>query len=125
MAGEPVVTIVGNVGADPELRFLPDGTAVCSLRIANTERKLINGDWQDIRTNWYRVTAWRNDAEAVAEHVSKGTRVVVIGKMTFSDYEKDGVTRTGCEITADTVGVVPRPLKKTETKKPETDGSPW
>ena len=125
MAGEPVINLVGNVGADPELRFIADGTAVCTLRVANTERKLINGEWQDIRTNWFRVTAWRADAEAAAEHITKGTKVSVSGKLTFSEYEKDGKQNVVPEISADVIAIVPRPLKKNESKKPETNGSPW
>lgn len=123
MAGDPTVTLVGNVGADPELRFLPDGTPVCNLRVANTERKHINGEWQDVRTNWYKITIWKAQAEAAAENVTKGTRVIVVGKLTFDEYEKDGEKRTIPEVTADVFGIVPKPVKKIEQK--QQDGSPW
>lgn len=123
MAGEPTVTVVGNVGADPELRFLPDGTPVCNLRVACTERKLINGEWQDVRTDWFKINIWKKPAEAAAEHITKGTRVVVVGRLSFDEYEKDGERRTIPEITADVVGIVPKPAAKPEKK--QEDGSPW
>lgn len=123
MAGEPTITLVGHVGNDPDLRFMPDGTPVCSFGVANNERKLINGEWQDIRKNWYKITAWRNIAESAAEHITKGTRVIVVGKLSFSEYEKDGERKTAPEVNADIIGIVPKGVGKKEA--PKQDGSPW
>ena len=125
MAGEALITVVGNLGADPEIKFLPDGTAVCNLRIANEERKLVDGKWETVRTNWFKVAVWQSQAEAVAEHATKGTRVIVLGRLTFDEYEKDGVTRLAPEIKAETLGIVPKPAPKNKPKQTEDDGSPF
>lgn len=125
MAGEALITVVGNLGADPEIKFLPDGTAVCNLRVANEERKLVDGEWKTVRTNWYKVAVWKSQGEAVAEHATKGSRVVVVGRLTFDEYEKDGATRLVPEITAEAVGLVPKPAPKIKSQQVEDDGSPF
>lgn len=117
MSGEASTTIIGNVGGDPELRFTPSGDAVASFTLANTPRvKTAGGDWEDGETTWYRITSWKRDAEAVAEHVRKGDRVRVTGRLKVSTYEArdGGGTRVGLDVTADMEGVsiVPRPVKK-------------
>lgn len=110
MAGEATVTVVGHVGGDPELRFTSSGTAVASFSLANTPRtKGTNGEWGDGETMWLRVTAWNKQAEAVAEEVRKGQKVIVVGRLAQKSYKtKDGEDRTSLELTADEVGVVPR-----------------
>ena len=123
MAGEPTITLVGHVGNDPDLRFMPDGAPVCSFSVANNERKLINGEWRDVRKNWYKITAWRNIAESAAEHITKGTRVIVVGKLSFSEYEKDGERKTAPEVNADIIGIVPKGVGEKEALR--QDGSPW
>ena len=123
MAGEPTIILTGNVGSDPEVRFTPNGVAVCNFNIANTERKQVNEAWVDGRTNWFKVAVWRSQGEAAAETIRKGDRVAVSGRLSFNEYEKDGVTKVVPEITAEWVAVIPRanPAKK-ETQK---DDSPW
>jgi len=110
MAGEATVTVIGHCGGDPELRFTSSGTAVASFSLANTPRiKSANGEWGDGETLWLRVTAWNKQAEAVAEEVRKGQKLIVVGRLQQKSYKtKDGEDRTSLELTADEVGVVPR-----------------
>jgi single-strand DNA-binding protein len=97
--------IIGNLGADPELRYLSDGTPVCSFSVA------VNESWPDAngqkqtRTTWYRVSAWRRLAETCASYLSKGRLVHVEGKMqTPRPYEgRDGEWRASLDLRADRV----------------------
>lgn len=94
--------IVGNVGRDPELRFTPDGTAVCDFSVA------VNKTWKDRetgekqeRTKWYRVNCWRALAETVAEYVRKGRQVMVIGDASASAWiNEEGEAQATLELTA-------------------------
>jgi len=93
--------IVGFVGRDPELRFLPDGTAVCDFSVA------VNRTWTDKdgnkqeRVKWYRVNCWRKLAETVAEYVKKGRQVMVIGDPSASAWiDEEGEARATLELTA-------------------------
>ena len=126
-SNDPIITVVGFVGGEPTLRNLNDetGTAVCSISIANTERKMINGSWQDVRTNWYRATLWKKQAEEAAETIRKGDRVAVTGRFTITEFEKDGEKRTALEINADWIGVLPKPIASIDTTKSDKGGSPW
>lgn len=110
MSGEAIVRVVGNLGGDPELRFTPSGKAVCNFSLANTPRvKGANGEWEDGETLWLRVAVWGNMAEAVVENAHKGTKVLVVGRLTQRSYQTDaGETRTSIDVTADEVGIVPR-----------------
>ena len=106
MAGEPVVTLVGNITRDPELRFTPSGKAVVKCNLAVTPRKK-NRDtdrWEDMDTMWFQVSAWDQMAENVAESLSKGDRVVVVGRMSMRKYQTDsGEERQSWEIQADEI----------------------
>lgn len=106
MANEPIITIVGNVGDEPEIRFTPSGAAVCNFRVAVTpRRKTPEGTWEDGDATWYRVNAWRGLAENIAESIVKGTRVIVQGRLENRKYEtRDGGTGYSLEITADACG---------------------
>jgi single-strand DNA-binding protein len=125
MAGEPFITLVGNVGNDPEIRFTPAGVAVCNFNIANTERKQVNDAWVDGRTNWFKVSVWRSAGEAAAETIRKGDRVMVVGRLSFSQYEKDGEMRVVPEITAESVAVVPKGVPKKTAERVQDEDSPW
>ena len=106
MTGEPITTIVGNLAGDPELRFTPSGAAVANFTVASTPRtfnKQTNA-WDDGETLWMRCSVWRDMAENVAESLSKGTRVVVTGRLKQTSYEKDGQKRTSIEMDVDEVG---------------------
>lgn len=129
MAGEAHLTIVGNVGGDPELRFTSNGDAVASFSVGVTpRRKTRDGGWEDEDTTWYRVSAWRYDAEGVAEHLRKGDKVRVVGRLRAGTYEaKDGSTRVSLDVTADMdgVAVIPRPPKRPEARHQDDVGDPW
>ena len=105
MSSPVYVTLVGNVTDDPDLKFLPSGAAVVKFGVAVNERKKnAAGEWEDAGTSFYRVTAWRQLAENIAESIRKGARVVVHGALRMSQYEKDGEKRTAWDVTADAVG---------------------
>ena len=103
MAGINKVILVGNLGADPEMRYTADGTAVCKFRIATTERfKDRQGNMQE-RTEWHRIVAWRKLAEVCGQYLSKGKQVYIEGKIRNDTWEQEGVKRYSYEIVADTM----------------------
>lgn len=107
MSGETVITIVGNLVDDPELRFTPAGVAVAKFRIASTPRvfdKQTN-EWKDGDALFLTCSVWRKAAENVAESLGKGVRVIVQGRLKQRSYEDgQGVKRTVYEIDVDEVG---------------------
>ncbi|MEU6441371.1 single-stranded DNA-binding protein [Streptomyces sp. NPDC047046] len=105
MAGETPITVVGNVVADPELRFTPAGAAVANFRIASTPRTFdrVTNEWKDGDTLFLSVSVWRQQAENVAETIRRGDRVIVVGRLGQRHYEKDGDRKSSYEIQADDV----------------------
>lgn len=95
------IIVVGNLGRDPELRYTPQGDAVCSFSIASNERKRDkSGEFQDV-TTWFKVTLWRNQAENAAKYLSKGRQVYIEGRLRTEEWtDRDGKTRTSLEINA-------------------------
>ncbi len=93
--------LIGNLGADPELKHTGSGTAVCTLSVATTDkRKDQNGDWIE-QTEWHKVNVWAKVAENCAKYLKKGSKVYVEGKLGTRKWEnKDGVTMYSTEITA-------------------------
>lgn len=107
MSGETVVTVVGNLTADPELTFIASGAAVVNFTVASTPRNFDRktGDWKDGETLFLRCTAWRQYAENVAESLTRGTRVLVQGRLVQRSFEtQDGTKRTVIELQVDEVG---------------------
>ncbi|MGJ7439471.1 single-stranded DNA-binding protein [Aquipuribacter sp. MA13-6] len=107
MAGETIITLVGNLTGDPELRFTPSGSAVANFTVASTPRTLDrqSNEWKDGETLFMRCSIWREAAENVAESLTKGTRVVVTGRMKSRSFQtKEGENRTVIELEADEVG---------------------
>ena len=100
------MTLKGRLGADPELTFAPNGTAVAKMRVVTNGRRMVDGNWQDTDTSWWPVTAFGRQAEAAANTLAKGDLVVVIGKIKQREWEKDGVKRTTAEVTAEEVAKV-------------------
>ena len=96
--------IIGNLGADPELRYTPGGKAVTDLRVAvNDNRKGPDGEWIE-ETLWFRVSVWEQQAERLAEQLRKGNKIYAEGQLRAREYEaRDGQKRTSLEITADSV----------------------
>lgn len=108
MSGETVITIVGNLTADPELRWTQSGSPVASFTIASTPRFFDrqSGEWKDRETLFMRCTAWREMAENIAESLRKGMRTVVRGRLVQRSFEtREGDRRTVVELQADEVGV--------------------
>lgn len=104
MAGEPLITVVGNATEDPSLRFLPSGAGVASWTLACTPRVKKGEEWIDGDTIFYRCSCWRQQAENVVETITKGSRVLVHGKLKVRAYEKDGQQRQSIEIDVEHVG---------------------
>ena len=107
MAGETIVTVVGNLTADPELRFTPSGAAVASFTIASTPRNFDRNtnEWKDGDALFLRCSIWRQAAENVAESLQRGMRVVAQGRLKQRSYEtREGEKRTVVEMDVDEVG---------------------
>jgi single-strand DNA-binding protein len=120
MASENQIIIVGNLTDDPELRYTPNGAAVVKFRVAVNRRfKDEAGNWKDGETSYFTVNAWRTLAENVAETLSRGTRVVVAGRLQMRSWEtQEGDKRTVVEIEADEIG----PSLRWATAKVERQG---
>lgn len=124
----PTVTILGNLVADPELRFTNAGVAYATFRIAASERKKnqATGEWEDGDTTFLKVTAWRQTAENVAESIMKGTSVIVTGRLKSRTVDQpDGTKQTYFDVDADAVGVdlARASAKVTKTTRTPMSGS--
>jgi single-strand DNA-binding protein len=107
MAGETTLTGVGNLTADPELRYTPSGAAVANFTVASTPRTFDRqaGEWKDGEALFLRCTLWRQPAENVAESLSRGARVIVTGRLKQRSYEtQQGEKRTVTELDVDEIG---------------------
>lgn len=107
MAGDPVITLVGNLTSDPELRFTPNGAAVANFTVASTPRMFDrkSGEFRDGETLFMRCSLWRDAAENVAESLSRGTRVIVQGRLKSRSFDtKEGERRTVMELDVDEIG---------------------
>ena len=95
------IILVGNLGRDPELRYTPQGTAVCNFSMAtNEKRRDKNGDMQDI-TTWFRVTLWGRQAENASKYLQKGNSVYIEGRLKLDEWtDRDGNTRQTLDVTA-------------------------
>ena len=106
-AGDIPITVVGNLTGDPELRFTPSGQAVANFTVASTSRTLdrTTNEWKDGDTTFIRCSVWRQYAENVAETLTKGTRVIVTGRLKVRQYEtREGGKGTSVECDVDEVG---------------------
>jgi single-strand DNA-binding protein len=107
MAGETVITVIGNLTGDPELRFTPSGAAVANFTVASTPRTFDrqSNEWKDGETLFMRCSIWREAAENVAETLTKGTRVIAQGRLVQRSYEtREGEKRTVVELQVDEIG---------------------
>ncbi|RTE49794.1 single-stranded DNA-binding protein [Actinobaculum sp. 352] len=118
MAGEPIITVVGNLTADPELRYVASGTPVASFTVASTPRTLNRqtNQWEDGEAMFIRCSVWREYGENVAESLTKGMRVIVTGRLTVRSYEYNGQQRTSLEMQVDEVGPALRYARAQVTK---------
>ncbi|MGK5449461.1 single-stranded DNA-binding protein [Streptomyces radiopugnans] len=122
MAGETVITVVGNLVDDPELRFTPSGAAVAKFRVASTPRTFDRqtNEWKDGESLFLTCSVWRQAAENVAESLTRGTRVIVQGRLKQRSYEdREGIKRTVYELDVDEVGAS---LRNATAKVTKTTG---
>ncbi len=136
MAGEPTITITGNVAGEPDLRYSPSGVAVCGFTVASTprEKDKQTDKWVDKETLWVRVTAFRDDAVNAAESLVKGSRVVVTGRLSQETWEtKEGEKRTTMKLIADEIGAslkwatvtIHKPERGAARATNKVDDDPW
>lgn len=107
MAGDTTITVVGNLTADPELRFTPSGAAVANFTVASTPRiyDRQSGEWKDGEALFLRCNIWREAAENVAESLTRGSRVIVTGRLKQRSFEtKEGEKRTVFEVEVEEIG---------------------
>jgi single-strand DNA-binding protein len=133
MTGEPTITVVGNLTADPDLRFTSAGVAVLDFTVASTPRiyDRESGEWRDDHTLFLRCNLWRQAAENAARSLTKGTRVIVQGRLKQRSFEtKEGDKRTVVELDVDAIGPELR-YASAKVSKVSRDGSttadddPW
>lgn len=107
MSNDTVITVIGNITGDPELRFTPSGAAVANFTIASTPRKFdkTSNEWKDGETLFLRCSVWREQAENVSESLQRGTSVIAQGRLTQRSYDtKEGEKRTVVELEVDEIG---------------------
>ena len=107
MAGDTTITVVGNLTADPELRFTPAGAAVANFTVASTPRIFDrqSGEWKDAEALFLRCSIWREAAENVAESLTRGSRVIVTGRLKQRSFEtREGEKRTVVEVEVEEIG---------------------
>jgi single-strand DNA-binding protein len=107
VAGETIITVIGNLTADPELRFTPSGAAVANFTVASTPRTFDRqtNEWKDGEALFLRCNIWREAAENVAESLTRGSRVVVTGRLKQRSFEtREGEKRTVVELEVDEIG---------------------
>ena len=125
MAGETTITVIGNLTADPELRFTPAGAAVANFTVASTPRTFDkgSGEWKDGEALFLRCNVWRQAAENVAESLTRGSRVMVTGRLRQRSFEtKEGEKRTVIELEVDEIGASLRFATAKITKASRTSG---
>jgi single-strand DNA-binding protein len=117
------ITVKGNVGSEPELKFSANNNAWVNFSVAYTPRQKQGDQWVDGDTTWFRVVQFDKKAEALADIVKKGDSVVVVGEMKQSSYkDRDGNDKSVLEITATDVGLVPKLQNKSKARE---SGPSW
>ena len=125
MANEPVITVIGHAGNDPEFKTTPTGIPVSSFSIATTPRKKKNNEWVDGETMWFRAFVWNYEAGSIAAGIKKGDKVIVTGAFSINTYtDKEGIERKSFEINADGVGIVPKHTANPVDNFIPADGDP-
>lgn len=123
----PTITLVGNVVADPELKFTQNGAAFLKMRVACSDRKKNpqTNEWEDGESTFLNVTAWRGTAEAAVENINKGTAVIVTGRLKSRTVEHpEHGKQTYYDVEADNIAIRVRPTSNNSTK-PAPAGDPW
>jgi single-strand DNA-binding protein len=119
-------TLFGNLGADPELRVTPSGTSVLKLRMATTESYLDRNNSRQERTEWHSITVWGKRGDALAKILAKGDKILIVGRIRTSTYEKNGEKRYRTEIHAEQIflggGRKPQPARDPKQAPPPEAG---
>jgi single-strand DNA-binding protein len=126
VAGETIITVVGNLTSDPELRYTQSGLAVANFTIASTPRNFdrTTNDWKDGEALFLRASCWREFAEHVAGSLTKGSRVIATGRLKQRSYEtKEGEKRTSIELEVDEIGPSLRYATAQVTRAASTGGA--
>jgi len=118
MAGVNRVILVGNLGADPEMRYTASGMGVCKFRIATTEKFTDKQGARQERTDWHRIVAWGKLAEICGQYLVKGKQVYIEGKIRNDTWEKDGVKQYSYEVVADTMKMLGSPGTRAQEPEP-------
>lgn len=115
------VILIGNVGQDPDVRYLERGAAVASFPLATTERGYVmqNGTQVPDRTDWHSIVLWRNLAEWGERNLRKGMKIYVEGKLQTRQWEKDGIRRQRTEVIAENVQILYRPQEYNNPRHPQ------
>ena len=117
------ITLIGNLTRDPELRFTTGGKGVASFSIAVGRRYQVNGEWQE-QTSYFNIVAWGQMGENAAATLTKGTRVIVSGRLEQREFQnREGEKRTAIEINADEIGPSLRWATASVERTPRTDGA--
>ena len=124
MAGLNKVILVGNLGADPEVRYTASGTAVAKFSLA-TSRKFTAKDGQkQEKTEWHRIVAWGKLAEICGQYLAKGKQVIIEGRIEYGSYEKDGVKHYTTDIVAENMQMLGSPGGRGQEREPEAPFEP-
>lgn len=118
------VILIGNVGTDPEVRYLDRGVAIANFNLATTERgyTMQNGTQVPNRTDWHAIVLWRNLAEWAEKYVRKGMKLYIEGKLQTRTWEKDGQVRRKTEVIAENIQILYRP-QETQNRRAEETGA--
>jgi single-strand DNA-binding protein len=115
------ITIIGYLGRDPELRYTPQGTAVCSISVATTERRKNQAGDYDDHTTWFRVTVWNRQAELANEYLAKGRQLYIEGRLRQEEYtDREGNPRTSLEVNATDIQFLGR---REDSAQPASDNA--
>lgn len=117
------VILIGNVGTDPEVRYLDRGVAIANFNLATTERgyTMQNGTQVPNRTDWHAIVLWRNLAEWAEKYVRKGMKLYIEGKLQTRTWEKDGQVRRKTEVIAENIQILYRPQETQNRRAEETN----
>jgi single-strand DNA-binding protein len=128
MATGLTTTVVGNITADPELKYTSSNLAVVSFTVAHTPRKYdsATSSWTDLETMWIKVTAWREFAESIAQTLKKGNRVIASGSLLQESYvNKDGETKVSLKLELADIGLAVAKSSKTGGQSAPVASDPW
>ena len=117
------VILIGNVGSDPDVRYLERGVAIANFNLATTERgyTMQNGTQVPDKTDWHAIVLWRNLAEWAERNVRKGMKLYVEGKLQTRTWEKDGQRRSKTEVIAENILILYRPQEYQQPRNEEQD----